>query len=130
MKLAVLNPKGRDPEQHFPDGAGAPDDTQHAPVNFHAFAACTGEVRVELVCDEVDSDRPALRITVHDNGPGLSAEQRDRIFEPFYTTRPTGTGLGMAIARRIVEAHGGIIAAGNGPGGGAEIILTLPRSIA
>jgi hypothetical protein len=42
MKLAVLNPKGRDPEQHFPDAAGAPDDTSHAPVNFHAFSACTG----------------------------------------------------------------------------------------
>ena len=42
MKLAVLNPKGRDAEQHFADGAGAPDDESHAPVNFHAFAACTG----------------------------------------------------------------------------------------
>jgi len=42
MSLAVLNPGGRDPEQHFPDFAGAPDDAVHAPVNFHAFAACTG----------------------------------------------------------------------------------------
>lgn len=42
MKIAVLNPKGRDPEQHFADGAGAPSDDGHPPVNFHAFAACTG----------------------------------------------------------------------------------------
>ena len=41
FKLAILNPKGRDPEQHFPDAAGPPSDTAHAPVNFHAFAACT-----------------------------------------------------------------------------------------
>ncbi len=41
MKIAVLNPKGNDPEQHFPDGAGQPDAAIHAPVNFHAFAACT-----------------------------------------------------------------------------------------
>jgi hypothetical protein len=41
MQLAVLNPGGRDPEQHFADGAGAPDDTTHAPVNYHAYAACT-----------------------------------------------------------------------------------------
>lgn len=41
MQLAVLNPAGRDPEQHFPDGAGAPDDRVHAPVNYHAYAACT-----------------------------------------------------------------------------------------
>ena len=42
MSIAVLNPSGRDPEQHFADGAGTPDDAAHAPVNFHAFAACTG----------------------------------------------------------------------------------------
>ena len=42
LRLAVLNPKGRDPDQHFPDGAGAPSDATHPPVNFHAFAACTG----------------------------------------------------------------------------------------
>jgi hypothetical protein len=42
MTLAVLNPGGRDPEQPFPDGAGAPDDAAHPPVNYHAFAACTG----------------------------------------------------------------------------------------
>jgi len=42
MKLAVLNPGGNDPEQHFTEGAGAPDSTQHAPVNYHGFAACTG----------------------------------------------------------------------------------------
>ncbi len=70
-------------------------------------------------------DRPAVRITVTDNGPGLTQEQRRRIFEPFFTTKTHGTGLGMAIARRIVEAHGGTIAAGGGPG--AEIVITLPR---
>ena len=42
MSLAVLNPGGRDPEQHFPDFAGAPDEAAHPPVNYHAFAACTG----------------------------------------------------------------------------------------
>lgn len=42
MKIAVLNPGGNDPEQHFPDFAGAPDEKAHAPVNYHAFAACTG----------------------------------------------------------------------------------------
>ena len=42
MKLAVLNPGGRDPQQSFPDGAGTPDEKLHPPVNYHAFAACTG----------------------------------------------------------------------------------------
>ena len=71
--------------------------------------------------------QPALRVAVRDNGPGLGAEQRKRIFEPFYTTTTKGTGLGMAIAKRIVEAHGGRIAVGPGTGRGAEILLLLPR---
>jgi PAS domain S-box-containing protein len=71
-------------------------------------------------------DRDAIRISIRDNGPGLSTEQRDKIFESFYTTKIHGTGLGMAIVKRIVEAHGGRVAAGAG-GQGAEIILTLPR---
>ncbi len=71
--------------------------------------------------------RPALQISVTDNGPGLDAEQASRIFEPFYTTKAKGTGLGMAIAKRIVEAHGGEIAVGDSGQPGAEIVVTLPR---
>jgi signal transduction histidine kinase len=57
----------------------------------------------------------------------LGPEQARRIFEPFYTTKTKGTGLGMAIAQRIVKAHGGEIAVGSSAGRGAEIIITLPR---
>ena len=64
---------------------------------------------------------------VRDNGPGLSPEQRDKIFESFYTTKTRGTGLGMAIVKRIVEAHGGQVGLGDAEGRGAEIVLTLPR---
>lgn len=70
--------------------------------------------------------RSALRVTVRDNGPGLNVEQKRRVFEPFYTTRHKGTGLGMTIAKRIIEAHGGDIAVGDG-GPGAEFVITLPR---
>ena len=49
---------------------------------------------------------------MRDNGPGLDAEQRDKIFESFYTTKTRGTGLGMAIVKRIVEAHGGRVGVG------------------
>jgi signal transduction histidine kinase len=69
-----------------------------------------------------------LQIAVRDNGPGLTAEQRQRIFEPFFTTKTKGPGLGMAIAQRIVEAHGGQIAVGENSGPGAEILLLLPRA--
>src|SRR5207253_6562752 len=92
----------------------------------NALAATPGAAEVTVRCAPTSLDgRPAVLVSVRDNGPGLGAEQRRRIFEPFYTTKTKGTGLGMAIAQRIVEAHGGRI--GVGPGPGAEILLTLPR---
>ena len=94
----------------------------------NALAACSDPVEIVVSCSEDRLEgRPALRVAVRDNGPGLSAEQRQRIFEPFFTTKTKGTGLGMAIAQRIVEAHGGQIAVGTPPGRGAEIQLLLPR---
>ncbi len=94
----------------------------------NSLAACRDPVVIAIQCREVNYlDRPALRIAVRDNGPGLSAEQRLRIFEPFFTTKTKGTGLGMAIAMRIVETHRGQIVVGAPAGPGAEIILTLPR---
>jgi PAS domain S-box-containing protein len=94
----------------------------------NALAACSGPVVVTIRCTESSlAGRPALRVSVRDNGPGLGAEQRQRIFEPFFTTKTKGTGLGMAIAKRIVDAHGGHIAVGTGPGSGAEVLITLPR---
>jgi signal transduction histidine kinase len=66
-------------------------------------------------------------IEVADTGSGMSEAVIKRIFEPFYTTKARGTGLGMAICRRIVEAHGGRIAVGPPGVPGAEILLTLPR---
>jgi PAS domain S-box-containing protein len=94
----------------------------------NALAACKDPVEIVICCQAVTQEgQLALRVAVRDNGPGLTAEQRQRIFEPFFTTKTKGTGLGMAIARRIAEAHGGLISAGAAPGGGAEIVLLLPR---
>jgi hypothetical protein len=70
--------------------------------------------------------RPALETSLADNGPGLAAEARHRIFEPFFTTKARGTGLGMAICTRLVEAHGGRIAVADPDGPGAVIVVTLP----
>jgi two-component system sensor kinase FixL len=96
----------------------------------NSLAACRDPVRLTAACSGADlGDRPALQVVVRDNGPGLSAEQRQRIFDPFYTTKTKGTGLGMAIAKRIVEAHGGLIAVGPGAGPGAELHIILPRDV-
>ena len=95
--------------------------------NSLAVSSDPGEISVlwdRRLPTEGDSQ---LVIVLRDNGPGLSPEQQNKIFEPFYTTKTQGTGLGMAIARRIVEAHGGRIVARPNPPIGAEIQITLPR---
>ncbi len=66
-------------------------------------------------------------LRVRDNGPGIPAEQQERIFRPFHTSKASGTGLGLAIMRKIVDAHGGSIEVGDAPGGGAEFLLTFPK---
>ena len=65
-------------------------------------------------------------LQVADSGPGLPEDVLPRIFEPFFTTKQAGTGLGLAIVSRIAEAHGGTVAAANGPRGGAVFTLAFP----
>lgn len=65
-------------------------------------------------------------LTVRDSGRGIPGEHLDRIFDPFYTTKPDGLGVGLSISRSIVELHRGQLTAVNHPAGGAEFIVTLP----
>jgi signal transduction histidine kinase len=67
-----------------------------------------------------------ITITIADNGPGVPTALGDRIFEPYVSTKDTGIGLGLAICRRIVEAHGGQITASNPADGGALFTVRLP----
>ena len=66
-------------------------------------------------------------LSVSDTGAGIPLELQEHIFEPFHTTRVRGTGLGLAVARRIVALHGGTIAVRNHPQGGAVFKVSLPR---
>jgi signal transduction histidine kinase len=79
-----------------------------------------------LVTVRVRRREGAAVVEVEDQGPGIAAEVRDRLFEPYATTRPHGTGLGLAIAQRITHEHGGTLEALDAPGGGALFRLTLP----
>jgi len=65
-------------------------------------------------------------LSVTDNGPGAPADALSRLFEPFFSLKPSGTGLGLAIARHAVEAHGGAIAAAPAEGAGLVFRVTLP----
>jgi two-component system nitrogen regulation sensor histidine kinase GlnL len=69
---------------------------------------------------------PALAIEVRDTGPGIPEDLRDRITDPFFTTRPAGTGLGLSIAQHWVTAHGGRLVLEDAPGGGTVARVTLP----
>lgn len=94
----------------------------------NSLAAAPDPVRIDVTCsDDHLAGRPAIRIQLHDNGPGVSAELAGRLFEPFFTTRPKGTGLGMAIVKRTVEAHDGRISLDPGTGTGLSVSLTFPR---
>jgi nitrogen fixation/metabolism regulation signal transduction histidine kinase len=97
-------------------------------------------VVANLVQNAIDAARPArarvrvevaragalASLAVSDRGPGIPPELRERIFDPYFTTKRTGTGLGLAIARKIALQHGGDLAAGADPAGGARFTLTLP----
>lgn len=82
-----------------------------------------GTVRVETRRGDTPG-RVEIRIT--DTGPGLSAEAREHLFEPFYTTKRDGTGLGLAIAREIAIGHGGDLRVEHPPEGGARFVVELP----
>jgi signal transduction histidine kinase len=80
-----------------------------------------GGVNLEAKCSGAQ-----VELAVSDSGPGIAPELRERVFEPFFTTRAEGVGLGLAIARQIVEAHGGRIEVGESWCGGARFAIILP----
>ena len=88
-------------------------------------AAPRGEVQIRIA-----AAAGAVLLSVSDSGPGLSAEQERRLFEPFYTTKPSGTGLGLAVSRALAHAHGGEIEATRAAPRGAVFTLRLPAEAA
>lgn len=81
--------------------------------------------RALLITSEV-TEEGWSRVSVADTGPGIADEVRERLFQPFMTTKPQGMGVGLSISRSIIEAHGGRIWAEANPGGGALFRFTLP----
>jgi signal transduction histidine kinase len=88
----------------------------------NSVAACGENPSIHVHCENGDG---TLKVIVRDNGPGLDAEQRENVFQPFFTTKSKGTGLGMAIVKRIIDAHGGEIRVGDSEQG-AEFRMVLP----
>jgi signal transduction histidine kinase len=85
-----------------------------------------GELGVRTCLEE---DGKTIRIEVSDTGSGIREDLVDKVFQPFYTTKPKGTGLGLAISRQLIEQHDGVITVANRPGGGVLFTILLPVTV-
>jgi len=75
------------------------------------------------------NDDRTIRIVIADTGTGIREEDLSRVFDPYFTTKPSGTGLGLPIVQKIVEAHGGAIRLESEVGKGTTATLLLPSAI-
>ncbi|NMC51028.1 MAG: ATP-binding protein, partial [Desulfovibrio sp.] len=86
-----------------------------------------GRVTAAISREDGDEGTPGrIRIAVKDQGPGVSAEIAPYLFDPFFTTKAVGVGMGLSLAKRLLEAMGGTIRLENRPGGGTAAIILLP----
>jgi len=119
-------------EGAFGDAGGDEGLLRQALLNLarNAAEACATTAdggQVVVRGDIVHGDEAEFqRIRVTDNGPGIDADVLPKLFRPFFTTKPKGTGLGLAVVQKIVVQHGGQVEVRNRPEGGAEFIVTLP----
>jgi signal transduction histidine kinase len=111
------------------EGAGEaradPEQLRRAALNLvrNAVEAAPAGSVVEIAARGGDGE---VAIEVADRGPGLTPEARDRLFRPFFTTKQRGTGLGLALAKKVADAHGGALALDDREGGGTVARLVLP----
>ena len=119
-------------DEHLPPVRGDRVQLQQVVLNillnsFDAMKATPPDERqVELRVSRVQNDM--IRVAIGDSGPGFGVEELGRIFQPFYTTKRDGLGLGLSICRSIVDAHGGRLWAENNAGRGATFCFTVPVS--
>jgi len=105
------------------DGAQLTQALVNLVVN--AIQAIDKNGRVEVAV-RAGPDRTEVALEVRDTGPGIPPDKLEAVFEPYYTSKPEGSGLGLWIARQIATAHRGVLVAENRPTGGAQFSLRLP----
>ncbi len=115
-------------EPETPPALGDPDQLHRVFENLvrNASEAAVESCRLRVEVHGESGNRVAIRL--EDNGPGIPPEAMHRLFQPFYTTRPGGTGLGLALIHRIVEAHEGEVHVDGRPGLGAVFTVILPAT--
>lgn len=141
--LTIIEPRRRETGAHIAVGECAPGlcvlaeagRLEQVLVNLmrNGLDAMNGSpTGIQPPCLDIGAERMGARVAIRirDHGPGLAAEVLDHLFEPFYTTKPVGEGLGLglAISLSIVESYGGTLSAHNADEGGAEFVLILPAA--
>jgi two-component system NtrC family sensor kinase len=135
LRLVERLPSFRDIEltcelaDDLPTIYGDPQQLQQVVLNLlvNAAEAMEGEGRIRVGTDASPADGTA-QVRVLDDGPGIPEEDRERIFEPFFSTKSTTHGLGLAVSWGIVERHGGRIDLCDRPGGGTVFTVVLPTT--
>ena len=121
----------RELDDHLPDIIADPQQMQQVFLNLFLNAADAapegGKITVKTCHDKTEG---TIAIELHDTGKGIPDELTEKIFQPFFTTKGKGTGLGLAVSKRIVEEHGGAITASNSASGGAVFRIILPVKMA
>lgn len=113
--------------EHMPTIFGSPDQLQQVFMNIvlNAHAAMSAGGRLVIRTRALEG---WILVEFEDNGVGVAPEHFDQIFEPFFSTKPTGTGLGLFVSHNIVQAHQGVIEVRNNETGGATFTVRLPRT--
>jgi signal transduction histidine kinase len=93
---------------------------------LNAAQAMAGQAGAKVITLSFKADGQSIQVEIADTGPGIDRKQLERVFDPFYTTRPDGIGMGLAICRNCIDAQAGNIWATSGPNHGATIHFTLP----
>jgi signal transduction histidine kinase len=114
----------------LPEIQADPEQLKEVLVNLmeNACEAMQGGGVITITEEEVNEGplRPAARIQVTDNGPGIKETHLEKVLNPFFTTKEEGTGLGLSIASRIIEEHGGTLSLTSKEGEGTTFVITLP----
>jgi len=117
----------RELDEALPEIVGDPQQLQQVFLNLLLNAADSvqegGTITVKTLHD---SQAKTVAIVLRDTGKGIPPELMEKIFQPFFTTKGKGTGLGLAVSKRIVEEHGGSITVSNNVSGGVTFSITLP----
>jgi two-component system sensor histidine kinase FlrB len=95
-----------------------------ANVIQNAIQVCEAKPAIEVWAGAINQHMMLIRVS--DNGPGISSDVIDQVFDPFFTTRAAGTGLGLAVLASVVQRHGGTVHAANRESGGAQFTILLP----